>query len=51
MRVIQAVRAAVEMPRELLDRFEIDGDGRRGEVTTLELLQHDLAAMGHRHLL
>jgi hypothetical protein len=43
MRVIQAVRAALEIPRELLDGFEIRRDGRGGKVPTLEFLQHGLA--------
>src|SRR3979409_2294338 len=48
MRLIQPVRPALEMSGELLDRVEIRRDGRGGEVTALELLQHDLATMGHK---
>jgi hypothetical protein len=43
MRVIQAVRAAFEIPRELLDGLEIRRDGRGGIVPTLEFLKHYLA--------
>jgi hypothetical protein len=50
MRLIQSVRPALEMSGELLDRVEIRRDGRGGEVTALELLQHDAATMGHKTL-
>jgi hypothetical protein len=36
------------MSGELLDGAEIRRDGRGSEVTALELLQHDLATMGHK---
>jgi hypothetical protein len=48
MRLIQSIRPALEMLGELLDRVEIRHDGRGGEVTALELLQHDLTTMGHK---
>ena len=48
MRLIQPVRPALEVSGELLDRVQIRRDGRRRIVTPLELLQHDLAAMGHK---
>ena len=48
VRLIQPVRPALEMSGELLDRVEIRRDGRGREVTALELLQHHLAATGHK---
>ena len=48
VRLIQPVRSTLEVPGELLDRVEIRRDGRRRVVATLELLQHHLAAMGHK---
>jgi hypothetical protein len=48
MGVIQAVRSAFEVPRELLDRLDVRRDGRVGKVTTLELVQHRLSEMGHK---
>ena len=48
VRLIQPVRPALEVSGELLDRVEIRRDRRGSEVTALELLQHDLATMGHK---
>jgi hypothetical protein len=48
MRLIQPVRPTLEVSGELLDRVEIRRDRRRGEVTALEFLQHDLPTMGHK---
>ena len=48
MRVIQTVGPTLEVPSKPLDRVEIGPNGRRGEVTALELLQHDAATMGHK---
>ena len=46
VRLIQPVRPALEVSGELLDRVEIRRDRRRGEVTALELLQHDAGDNG-----
>src|SRR4029453_6711505 len=48
MRLIQTVRPALEMSRELLDRVEIRRDRRGSEITALEFLQHHLPTMGHK---
>jgi hypothetical protein len=38
----------MEVPGELLDRVKVRPHGVRRVVTTLELVEHQLAKMGHR---
>lgn len=48
MRLIQPVWPTLEVPSESLHRIQIAANGGRSEVTALELLQHDVATMGHK---
>src|SRR4029453_3389506 len=48
MRLIQTVRPALEMSRELLDCVQIGRDRRGSEIAALEFLQHHLPTMGHK---
>ena len=45
---MKPVGRALEVSSELLDRMQIRRNRRAREVTALELLQHDLATMGHK---
>jgi hypothetical protein len=45
------VWGSVKVPREIADDSSVGFCGTMGVITTLELLQHHFAKMGHRDLL
>jgi hypothetical protein len=47
----ELLRRAAEVPGKLLDRVDVRPHGVRRVVTTLKLIEHQLAKMGHRGIL